>query len=62
MRTYLRDGHNRLIGWTVEDSNRIRIFDDHSQLKGWYDKKQNATYDNQSRRVGTENQLTRLLL
>jgi len=61
MTTRYHDKKGILIGWSVEQSNKIRIYDKHGICKGWYDKTFNTTYTEKGIRVGTENQITRLL-
>ena len=61
MTTRYHDKKGILIGWTTEQSNQIRIYDNHGICKGWYDKNLNTTYTEKGIRVGTENQITRLL-
>ena len=60
MRTNIFDRANRLIGWTEEDGNQIRIFNRTGQFLGWYDKKTDITH-NRNALFGRGNQLVRLL-
>jgi len=61
MTTRYYDSKRILLGWTVEASNKVRIYDHHGICKGWFDKNLNATYTEKGIRVGTDNQITRLL-
>jgi hypothetical protein len=61
MKTNIFDRTNSLIGWTVEDSNQIRVFDRTGRMLGFYVKQSDTTHDATSRFFGRGNQVMRLL-
>jgi hypothetical protein len=60
MRENIYDNRNQLIGFLIETSNQIQIFDKTSRLKGWYNKNDGNTYKNGSY-FGKGDQTMRLL-
>jgi hypothetical protein len=60
MKTNIFDRSNRLIGWTVEDSNQIQIFDRTGRMLGFYVKATDTTHG-PCGFIGRGNQLLRLL-
>jgi len=61
MKTNIFDRSNRVIDWTVEDSNRIQIFDRTGRMLGSYVKQSDTTHNSSASYVGRGNQLLRLL-
>jgi len=57
----LKDQTNRVIGFIRDDPNRIVIFDKSNQTLGWYIKSENNTYNASNQRIGSGNQIMRLL-
>jgi hypothetical protein len=55
------DRTNRVIGWTVEDSHRVAVYDATGRMLGFYVKSSDTTHDAASRFVGRGNQVLRLL-
>ena len=60
MRTNIFDRANRLIGWTVEDSIQIRVFDRTGRMFGYYLKSTDTTHTTHGL-FGRGNQVVRLL-
>lgn len=60
MRTNIFDRSNRLIGWTVEDSTQIRVFDRTGRFLGCYLKSSDTTHTTHDF-FGRGNQVVRLL-
>jgi hypothetical protein len=60
MKTNIFDRINRLIGWTVEDYNQIRIFDRTGRMVGFYVKHSDTTHTTHGF-FGRGNQLLRML-
>jgi hypothetical protein len=60
MKTNIFDRSNRVIGWTVEDSNTIRIYDRTGRFLGYYLKTNDTTHTTHGF-FGRGNQLLRLL-
>lgn len=60
MKTNIFDRANGLIGWTVEDSTQIRIFDRTGRLLGYYLKSNETTHTTHGF-FGRGNQVVRLL-
>jgi hypothetical protein len=61
MRTNIFDRRNQVIGYTVEDVNQIRLFDQTSRLIGYYNKQSDQTHTRTNQYFGRGNQLLRLL-
>ena len=61
MKTQYRDKFGQLLGWSVEDDSKIRIYNNHGQLLGWFDKTSNNTYSRFGQKIGSGNQITQLL-
>ncbi len=61
MNTYLRDRKGQLIGWTKQSGNRLYMFNNRGELLGSYHQSQNTTFNRKGERVGTGNQIVRLL-
>lgn len=61
MRTNIYDRSNRVIGFTVEDSNQIRVYDRTGRMLGFYVKESDTTHNASAGFVGRGNQLLRLL-
>ncbi len=61
MKTNIFDRSNRVIGFTIEDSNQIRIFDRTGRMLGFYVKQSDTTHNANAGFVGRGNQLLRLL-
>lgn len=58
----LKDKNGRKIG-SIEDKPNEQVgYDANGKKKGRYDKKQNATFDANGRKIGTGNMLTNLIL
>jgi hypothetical protein len=60
MKTNIFDRSNRLIGWTVEDSNQIRVYDRTGRSLGYYLKSSDTTHTTHGF-FGRGNQVVRLL-
>ncbi len=60
MKTNIFDRSNRVIGWTLEDANQIRIFDRTGRMLGFYIKQSDITHNAAAGFVGRGNQLLRL--
>ena len=61
MRTNIFDSMNRIIGYTLDDGPRIRVFDGESHYKGYYEKASNKTFGEFGNYVGRGNLLMMLL-
>lgn len=60
MKTNIFDRQNRVIGWTVEDANQVRVFDRNGRLLGFYVKQSDTTHTTCGF-FGKGNQVLRLL-
>ena len=60
MKTNIFDRINRVIGWTVEDSNQIRLYDRTGRFLGYYLKSSDTTHTTHGF-FGRGNQVIRLL-
>lgn len=60
MRQNIFDNRNQLIGYLLENSNQIQVYDENSRMVGYYNKSADATYKN-GNYFGRGDQTIRLL-
>lgn len=62
MKTTIRDSRNQIKGYIEEgDSERLRVYDKHNALAGWYSSNMDRTYDAHGTIVGYGDQRMILL-
>jgi hypothetical protein len=60
MRQNIFDSRNQLIGFLIENSNQVQVYDKHAKLLGYYNKSNDTTYKNNNY-FGKGDQIYRLI-
>ncbi len=61
-RQYLRAPNGQLLGWIDDRGNELVGFNANAHRVGRYDKRTNATYDENCHRIGSGNLLATLII